>query len=315
MTLETDNYSGKYQLAGLREFGVYPTEEIDLYQQHPLAIRWVENVAEKVTKFGSVCFVACGNGKADIPAALCLEGKSKHPLSFTFLDVQRMPVLGIAEKYHYAHRMYAEDDLSYSDALRFKSDSIARFVIRDLDAGELPYEDSTVEGIFFRYGMHWLNEPFGVVREFSRVLKPGRSAYIATSTPYSLSVMNEVFKIEDHSRDELAKRFPEAEVTETFSHSYGFPVWVVSHAKEIDRHFSENPVITYYQRRKSLDSIMKGRLVTGFTSKYFERVSQNYGMEVAGLSTERNGFFCNNFPDDDPRSKTDIHVLLRKPVK
>lgn len=306
---DIDGVRGGYRVAGLRGFGVYPLEDLPFNSpsNHELASKWVEATSNRVTPYSHLVFLASGGGQADFPMALEVETQGGVSIRADFLDVQKEVVQGQVERFYYGS--------DYGDTgRRFFDASIATFIKWDLNASEtLPYQDSSLDGVFFRYAMHWLTYPFYIVPELARVLKPGASAYIATATPWSLVVMNETFGQADHTYDQLALNYPTAEITADYSQVYDTDIWVVSHAKEIERYFETHSATTYYSRVKAHDSSLGGKQVTGFLPAYFERVAQSSGLIVEGIATDRGPHFCNQYPPEDHKSHTNIHVNLRKP--
>ena len=184
-------------------------------------------------------------------------------------------------------------------------------MINDLSHG-IPTKDSSVDGVWFKWAMHWLENPAIIIRELARVLKPGALAYIATLSPYDVA-NNETFLRNQFKRDDLLKRFPESEVTPGYDEITQDYIWIVDHTKLIDEFFATHPTATLHTYHQNLDSRYP-RFMTGFMPEYFTHVAHDYGLIVEGLETVRNDNFPNKYSLEDPRSLSKLHVLLKKPL-
>ncbi len=296
-----------YIQAGPRNFGVYPRAEIPVEMQHPFVRAFIDRLPSNNDIYKQLLFLACGNGGADFQTALEAEAKL-GPIRSVFMDIQPEVIM------EQVARFFPIDQTSdYTQNRKFDKGSIPTFAVWDLNASQfLPFESSTLAGVYFRYAMHWLEYPFFIMRELARVLKPGGVGYIATATPYSLPVMNETFRSDTYSKEEIQLWYPEATIEKGDSTIYPSDVWVVSHAKEVETHFERYPHHAYYTRVKARGSTLPGKTVTGFLPRYFESTANSYGLKILGLETEVSPGFPNQFKEPDPRSQTGIHVLLGK---
>jgi len=290
----------KFITAGKDAFGVYRGKDMHLEEHHPVAQKWVELMSKKNIPFAEICFAGCGIGTSDFPIAKAVELHSGKPSLFSFLDIQAGPVMELASAYYSGH-----PDRS------FEHESVASFYVQDIDKG-LPYQNASVDGIWSRFTMHWLKKPLDAIAEFHRVLKTGGHAYIGTSTPYSLSVMNEIFLLTTIDYWTLLERFPNAIITEKFSNDLQKLIWEVNHGPEITDYFRMHPNEETYSYTKSLDSVSGNKHVTGFNGSFFKNTVSSLGFNVLEIATEGSAHYANQYQQSDDRSNTTIHVLLQK---
>jgi hypothetical protein len=149
------------------------------------------------------------------------------------------------------------------------------------------------------------------MRSFSKVLKPGGHAYIATLTPWDVAVSNEVYR-KNIDKSVIQDRYPQAIIAEGVSKVTNEAVWSVSHTPYIDDYVATHPAAQTVTYGKLEPNISGEKTVTGFKPDYFKLTAKALNMEVLELKTERNLDFPNSFSEDDERSKSKIHVLLRK---
>jgi ubiquinone/menaquinone biosynthesis C-methylase UbiE len=176
----------------------------------------------------------------------------------------------------------------------------------------IPAADGSISGVWFKWALHWLLQPEIIVRELARVLKRGGWAYISTLTIDDVAVSCETFLRSKFLLTDLQARFPQAEITAGVNRVNGAEIWVVNHAAAIDEYFAGHPSAQTYSYFKSPDSTMP-KFITGFQPAYFTMTARNYGLNIVGMQLEKNKDFPNGFADNDPRSKSRIHLLLAKP--
>jgi len=295
-----------YTNAGAELYGVYAHKDLDSNNLHRFSQEWAEKVQAKIYRGSEILFLGCGNGTADFSVAQMIDCKHNNTYRAFFLDTQREVIAEQIRRQYEGHKNCDFSRTMYGEGMPF-------FARWDLNANEyLPFKNEALSGIYFRWAMHWVHNPFFLMREFSRVLESGAYAYIAVATPWSLTVMNERFAQDVHTLEELTIRYPQADIQVEYDNLEGKNVWAVSHAQEIEDWFSKYPHLTFCQREKAPDSLSGWKRVTGFLPGYFESTARSFEFDIVGLETEINYPFTNLYDPKDPRSQTGLQVLLKK---